>query len=76
LPSFQAIWKIVKVFMVIQIINAIIDYYVWVAYGFLIPSWVIATISVFYVTLVWALKVAQEKETSAAKEVTPQDKLQ
>ena len=67
MPSFQSIWKIVKIFMVIQIINAFIDYYVWVAEGFLIPSWVIATISVFYVTLVWALKVAQEKEAATSR---------
>jgi hypothetical protein len=68
--SFQALWRIVKILIIVQAFNAIMDFYVWFAYGFLVPSWVIATISVFYITLVWALKVAQEKEPTAARGVT------
>ncbi|MCW4024165.1 MAG: hypothetical protein NWF01_03925 [Candidatus Bathyarchaeota archaeon] len=65
LPTFQTIWKIIKIFLIIQIINAIMDYYVWLVYGFLVPSWTLATLSVTYVTLIVALKKAQQKETTS-----------
>jgi len=67
LPKFQALWKIIKIVLVVQIINAAMDYYVWVAYGFLVPSWAIATVNLFNTLLVLAVKTAQEKEMTAKK---------
>ncbi|PVX25369.1 MAG: hypothetical protein CW691_04820 [Candidatus Bathyarchaeum sp.] len=64
---FETIWKIVKIFMAIQIFNAVMDYYVWVAYGFLVPSWTIATLNLIYVPLILGLKIAQQKEKAKLK---------
>jgi hypothetical protein len=72
LPTFQTIWKIMKIFLIIQIINAIMDYYVWLVYGFLVPSWTLASISMIYVGLIVALKKAQQKETKSALQTNPQ----
>jgi len=51
--------------MVIQVSNAIMDYFMWLSYGYLIPSWTIAAMSVFYTLLVFAVKVAIEKAATA-----------
>lgn len=51
--------------MLIQIFEAIIDYIMWLTYGYLIPIWTIATMTVFYTLLVFALKVAIEKAATA-----------
>jgi hypothetical protein len=64
LPTFKTLWRLLKIFLVIQIVNAVMDYYVWAAYGFLVPSWVLATLSLFYVVLIFAVKTAQEKEAN------------
>ncbi len=61
---FQSLWKIIKIVLLIQIINAVMDYFMWIAYGYLIPSWTIATMLVFYTIMILAIKVAQEKEAS------------
>jgi hypothetical protein len=50
--------------MVIQVFNAIMGYLMWVSYGYLIPSWTIATLTVFYTVMILAIKVAQEREAS------------
>jgi hypothetical protein len=64
--SFQSIWRLVKIIALIQIFNAVMDYFMWVAYGFLVPSWTLATLSVGYLVLVFAIKRAQEKEARVA----------
>jgi len=51
--------------MVIQIFNAIMDYFMWLTYGYLIPSWTIVTMTVFYTVLIFAVKVAIEREATA-----------
>jgi hypothetical protein len=38
------------------------DYFMWVAYGYLVPSWTIATLTVFYTVLILAIEKAQENE--------------
>lgn len=48
------------------------DYYVWLVYGFLVPSWTLASISMIYVGLIVALKKAQQKETKSALQTNPQ----
>ena len=63
--SFQNIWKMIKIIALIQIFNAFMDYFMWVAYGFLVPSWTIATISIGYIILIFAIKKAQEKTERA-----------
>jgi hypothetical protein len=40
------------------------DYFMWVAYGFLVPSWALATLSVGYLVLIFAIERAQEKEVN------------
>ena len=62
--SFQSLWKIIRIVLVIQIFNAVMDYFMWISYGYLIPSWTIATLNVFYTVLIFAIKIAQEKETT------------
>ena len=62
---FQSLWKVIKILMVIQISNAIMDYFMWLSYGYLIPSWTIAAMTVFYTLLVFAVKVAIEKAATA-----------
>jgi len=59
---FQSIWKLIKIIMIIQVFNATMAYFMWVAYGHVIPSWTIAALSVFYTLMILATKVAQEKE--------------
>jgi hypothetical protein len=50
-----------KVIALIQIFNAAMDYFMWAAYGYLVPSWTIATISLGYLILIFAINKAQEK---------------
>ena len=59
---FQSIWKLIKIIMIIQVFNATMAYFMWVAYGYVIPSWTIAALSVFYTLMILAIKVAQERE--------------
>jgi hypothetical protein len=58
---FQSLWKVIKIILVIQIFNAVTDYFMWLTYGFLIPIWTFATMTVFYTLLILAVKVAIEK---------------
>jgi peptidoglycan/LPS O-acetylase OafA/YrhL len=60
--SFPSLWRLVKILALIQLVNAGMDYFMWVAYGFLVPSWTLATLSVGYLVLIFAVKRAQEKE--------------
>lgn len=36
---FQSLWKIIKLICVIQVFNAAMYYFVWVAYDYSVPSW-------------------------------------
>jgi hypothetical protein len=60
--SFKIIWRFVKVLALVQVFNAVMDLVVWFKFGYLVPSWTIAAISIFYVILVLALKRAQEND--------------
>jgi hypothetical protein len=55
--------------MIIQVFNAIMDYFMWLTYGYLIPTWTIATLTVFYTILILAIKVPQEREATAPERV-------
>ncbi|HEY9753691.1 MAG TPA: hypothetical protein V6C97_00875 [Oculatellaceae cyanobacterium] len=59
---FKTIWLIIKIFAAVQIFNAAMDYYMWIAYGYLVPSWALASLMVTCVVLVFTVKAAQEKE--------------
>jgi hypothetical protein len=60
--SFKEVWKIVKIVAAVQLFNALADYIMWVLYGFLVPSWTIATLSVGYIVVILGVKRALEKE--------------
>jgi hypothetical protein len=60
--SFKTIWRLVKIFAAVQIFNAAMDYYMWWAYGYLVPSWALASLMLTCVVLVFTVKAAQEKE--------------
>jgi hypothetical protein len=60
--SFHGLWKVIKIIMLIQVINIIIDYFIWVSYDYLISGWTIATLTVFFTVMILAIKVAQERE--------------
>jgi hypothetical protein len=51
--------------MVIQVFNAVMDYFMWLTYGYLISSWTIANLSVFSTILIFAIKIAHEREVNA-----------
>jgi hypothetical protein len=59
------LWKVIKIILVIQIFNAFADSFTWLTYGYLIPIWTIATMTVFYTLLIFAVKVAIEKVATA-----------
>ena len=60
--AFKDIWRIIKIVAVIQILNAIADYAMWAFYGYQIPSWTIATLSIGYLIVIFAVKQALENE--------------
>ncbi len=64
--SLQALWKIVKLVLMIQVFNFIVDYFVWVSYDYAISVWTIAALNVFYTVIVFAVKIAVEKRISFA----------
>ncbi len=72
--SFETLWKILKIFLVIQIFNAIMDYYVWVVNGYLVPSWAIATINLFYIVLIVGVKAAMDREKTKQTHLQPESK--
>ena len=59
---FKTIWLIVKIFAAVQVFNAAMDYYMWLAYGYMVPSWALASLMLTCVVLVFTVKAAQEKE--------------
>lgn len=59
---FQSLWKIIKLICVIQVFNAAMYYFVWVAYDYSVPSWTLATLTVFYAVLILAIKLAMDGE--------------
>jgi len=65
--SFKTIWLLVKIFAAVQIFNAAMDYYMWWAYGYLVPSWALASLMLTCVVLVFTVKAAQEKELKQPK---------
>ena len=63
--SFQNIWRLVKIIVLIQVFNVAMGYFVWLAYGYLVQGWTIATLSVGYTVLILAIKKAQESAANA-----------
>lgn len=61
---FQSLWKVIKPILVVQIFNAAMDYFMWAVYDYSVPSWTIATLTVFYIVLILAIKTAMEKEAN------------
>lgn len=65
--SSHSLWKIVKFVLVVQVFNAVVDFFMWVAYDYSVSSWTIATLTVFYTVLLLAIKVAVEREAAIPK---------
>ncbi len=65
--TFRKLWKIVKVMAVVQIFNAIADYAMWAFYGFLVPSWALATLSLGYIIIIFSMKRVFDSETQKQK---------
>jgi hypothetical protein len=63
--SFQNIWRLVKIIALIQVFNVAMDYFAWLAYGYLVPGWTFAILSIGYTILVLAIKKAQENAAKA-----------
>jgi ABC-type bacteriocin/lantibiotic exporter with double-glycine peptidase domain len=59
--AYQTLWEIIKIALIIQVFNLIMDYFIWVTYDYSIPSWTMVTLNVFFTILIFATKVAQEK---------------
>lgn len=51
--------------MIIQIFNGIMNLSMWLTYGYLFPIWTITALTVFCTLLIFAIKVALEREASA-----------
>jgi uncharacterized protein (DUF983 family) len=47
--------RIIQFFLVFNIINVVMDYYVWFMYSFRVPSWVYATTHIGYMILIYCL---------------------
>jgi hypothetical protein len=62
---FQNIWRLIKIIALIQVFNLAMGYFAWLAYGYLVPGWTFATLSVGYTILILAIKKAQENATKA-----------
>ncbi len=62
--SLQSVWKIARFILVIQVFNAVTDYFMWMAYDYSVSAWTVATLTVFYTILFLAIKVAVEREES------------
>jgi hypothetical protein len=65
--AYQTLWEIIKIALIIQAFNLIMDYFIWVTYDYSIPSWTMVTLNVFFTILILATKVAQEKTTGLTK---------
>jgi len=65
----QGLWKIIKVVLMIQVFNAVLAYFMLLAYGSLITSWTIAALSIFSTITIFLIKTAQEKEAIAPETV-------
>ena len=51
--------------MVIQIFNAVMNFSMWLTYGYLFSGWTIAGLTVFGTLLILAVKVSIEREATA-----------
>ena len=60
----QTFWEIVKLALIIQVFNVIMDFFVLVTYDYSIPSWTLVTLNVFCTILLFAIKIALEKATN------------
>lgn len=61
--SFQNTWQLIKIIMLIQVSNLVINYFVWLVYGDLVEGWTIVALSIGYTVLILAIKQAQENES-------------
>ena len=53
--SIKAIKKLIYFFLILNVFNIIMDYYVWFMYKFYIPSWVYSTTQLGYMLLIYCL---------------------
>ena len=51
--------------MVIQIFNAVMNFSMWLTYGYLFSGWIIAGLTIFGTLLIYAVKVSIEREATA-----------
>ena len=52
--------KVLKISCGIQGFNAFMDYLVWFIYGYLVPSWTIATVMLFNAVIIYSLVRSEE----------------
>ena len=64
---FHSLWKIIRLVLAIQIFNVVMDYFMWVSYNYSVPSFTIATLTVFYTVLILAIKVAMDRENTTPR---------
>jgi hypothetical protein len=63
--SFHSIWQFVRIVALIQVFNAAIGYFAWLAYGYAVSAETIVALSVGYTFLILAIKKAHESEANA-----------
>jgi hypothetical protein len=63
--SFRSIWRLVKIIALIQVLNVVIGYSMWLSYGYLVSGWTIASLSFGYTVLILAIKKAVENNSKA-----------
>jgi hypothetical protein len=51
-----------KIVVLIQVFNAVMGYFMWLAYGYQISIWIIAALSVFSTISFFVVKTAQERQ--------------
>ena len=65
----QGLWKIIKFVLMIQVFNAVMAYFMLLAYGTIITSWTVADLSIFSTITIFLIKTGQEKEAIAPETV-------
>jgi hypothetical protein len=63
--SFQNIWRLVKIIVLIQVFNVALSCFMWLSYGHLVSGWTIAALSVSDTFLILATKNALENVAKA-----------
>ena len=64
--SFQNTWQLIKIIMLIQVSNIVINYFVWLVYRDWVEGWTIAALSIGYTVLILVIKKAQENASKTS----------